>query len=217
MIGSIDDFKSRLREIDTLIVYARSNQRVLDKYQLFNKSAMVLLCSHFEVFVEAFIAEHVDALRVCYKSATLPQYMKDNYINDTIKALKDLDKPSKKQKPLKALFQLHDSVSAAMTDIRDLELNMKYGFGKHGQEETEKLFKKFGFESFVSSSGFTDPFKKINSAINIRNNIIHEGSAPSLTHIVLGTYKDAFLNFANNLEQHVLSNQMRLYGTVLYV
>lgn len=217
MIGSIDDFKRRLAEIDILIAYARVNQRVLDKYQLFNKSAIVLLCSHFEVFVEAFIAEHVDALKSCYKSSTLPQYMKDNYINDTIKAIKDMDKPSRKQKPLKALFQLHDSVSSAMTSIRDLELDMKYSFGKHGQEETAKLFKKFGFESFVNSSAFQGPFDKINSAISIRNNIIHDGSTPSLTHVDLGTYKDAFLVFANNLEQNVLSNQMAYYGKELYV
>ena len=217
MIGSIDDFKRRLVEIDTLIGYARANQRALDKYQLFNKSAIVLLCSHFEVFVEAFIAEHVDALKSSYRSSSLPQYMKDNYINDTIKVLKNLDKPSKKQKPLKALFQLHDSVSIAMTAIRDLELDMKYSFGKHGQEDTEKLFKKFGFENFVNSTAFQDPFIKINSAIYIRNNIIHEGSAPSLTHVSLATYKDEFLNFANNLEQYVLNNQMTYYGMELYV
>ena len=217
MIGSIDDFKIRLAEIDTLIAYARANQRVLDKYQLFNKTAIVLLCSHFEVFVEAFIAEHVDALKACYKSDALPQYMKDNYVNDTIKALKDLDKPSRKQKPLKALFRLHDSASAAMSTIRDLELDMKYSFGRHGQEETEKLFKKFGFESFVRSVDFQDPFKKINSAINIRNNIIHEGSSPSLTHVGLGTYKSVFLAFADNLEQYVLANQIAYYGKVVYL
>lgn len=216
MIGSVDDFKNRLSEIDTLIVYARANQRVLDKYQLFNKSAIVLLCSHFEVFVEAFIAEHVDVLKSCYESGTLPQYMKDNYINDTIKALRDLDKPSKKQKQLKALFQLHDSISVAMTTVRDLELDMKYAFGKHGQEETEKLFKKFGFEGFVNSHSFQDPFKKINSAIYIRNNIIHEGSAPSLTHVVLDEYKTEFLRFADNLEQYVLNNQTSYYGKKYY-
>lgn len=216
MIGAVDDFRNRLAEIDMLITYARANQRVLDKYQLFNKAAIVLLCSHFEVFVEAFIADHVDALKTCYSSGTLPQYMKDNYINDTIKALKDLDNPSQKQRPLKALFQLHDSVSTAMTTIKDLELDMKYAFGKHGQEETGKLFKKFGFEGFVDSSDFLVPFRKINSAINIRNNIIHEGSTPSLTHVDLVAFKDEFLKFANNLEQHVLSNQMAYYEKVLY-
>lgn len=217
MIGSIDDFKNRLAEIDTLIAYARANQRVIDKYQLFNKSAIVLLCSHFEVFVESFIADHVDALKGCYSNDSLPQFMKENYINDTIKALKGLSRPSKKQKPLKALFKLHDSVSVPMATIGDLELDMKYSFGKHGQEETEKLFKKFGFESFVNSVEFQEPFKKINSAINIRNNIIHEGSAPSLTHVGLRTFKDEFLNFANNLEQHILDNQTAYYGKVLDV
>lgn len=217
MIVSIDDFKRQLAEIDTLVAYARANQRALDKYKLFNKSAIVLLCSHFEVFVEAFISEHVDVMRACYKSGTLPQYMKDNYINDTIKALKNLQKPSMKQKTLKALFRLHDSVSINMSAIADLELDMKYSFGKHGQEDTERLFRKFGFETFVTSLEFQEPFRKINSAINIRNHIIHEGSAPSLSHEDLIKYKKEFLKFADGLEQHVLKNQTAYYGRIYYV
>lgn len=217
MIVSVDDFKNRLSEIDTLINYARANQHVLDKYKLFNKTAIVLLCSHFEVFVEAFISEHVDVLKACYQSGNLPQYMKDNYINDTIKALKELSVPSRKQKPLKALFRLHDSMSVSMNTIADLVLDMKYSFGKHGQEDTERLFRKFGFGSFVSTTSFQNPFKKINSAIYIRNNIIHEGTAPTLTHVDLGTYKDEFLKFADELEQHVLNNQVAYYGKEYYV
>lgn len=140
MIGSVDDFKRRLSEIEILITYARNNQRTLDKYKLFNKTAIVLLCSHFEVFVETFIAEHVDVLKSSYNSTTLPQYMKDNYIDDTVKAYKDNPQPSKKQKPLKALFQLHSSSAVSMSSLNDLMLEIKYGFGKHGQGETDKLF-----------------------------------------------------------------------------
>lgn len=217
MIESVDDFRSRLTEIDTLIAYARANTRNLDKYKLFNKTAIVLLCSHFEVFVEAFIAEHVDVIRACYQSGTIPQYMKDNYIDDTFKALRGLANPSKKQKPLKALFKLHDSSSVNMMTINDLELDMKYSFGKHGQEDTEKLFKKFGFGFFVNSPSFQDPFKKINSAIFIRNNIIHEGTAPTLSHADVIIYKNEFLCFANGLEQFVLNNQHSFYGKQYYI
>ena len=216
MIESVDDFRSRLTEIHTLIAYARANTRNLDKYKLFNKTAIVLLCSHFEVFVEAFIAEHVDVIRACYQSGTIPQYMKDNYIDDTIKALKGLSNPSKKQKPLKALFKLHDSTSVNMTAINDLELDMKYSFGKHGQEDTERLFNKFGFGDFVNSSSFQDPFKKINSAISIRNNIIHEGSAPTLSHADVIIYMNEFLVFADGLEHYILNNQLDYYGKLYY-
>lgn len=216
MIGSIDDFKRQLVEVDLLITYAKVNQRALDRYKLFNKTAIILLCSHFEVFVEAFVAEHVDVMKACYRSNTLPQYMKDNYINDTIKALKELQKPSKKQKPLRALFKLHDSTSFDMNSITDLELDVKYSFGKHGQQDTERLFEKFGFESFVASSAFKEPFQKINSAIYIRNNIIHEGTAPTLSHSDVVKYKNEFLKFADGLEQYVLTNQNFLYGKVYY-
>lgn len=216
MIESIDDFRNSLTEVDTLVLYARRNVSYIEKYKLFNKTAIILLCSHFEVFVEAFISEHVDVLKKCYRSDSLPQYMKDNYINDTIKGLKDLAFPSRKVKPLKALFRLHDSVSTNMATIGDLELDMRYTFGKHGQEETEKIFKKFGFEAFVNSSSFQDPFRKMNSAISIRNNIIHEGSAPSLTHSDVEGFEQEFLRFANDLELYVLNNQVLLYSRVYY-
>ena len=216
MIDSVDAFKERIKEIDILLTYARNNQRTLDKYKLFNKTAVVLLCTHFEVFVESFIAEHVDVLRICYKSDTIPQYMKDNYINDTIKSLKDLACPSKKAKPLRALFRLHDSKVLDMSAISDLEIDMKYSFGKHGQDDTAKLFRKFGFAAFVDSPSFKAPFRNINSAINIRNNIIHEGSAPNLSHNDVIMYKNDFLKFAGDLESHVLANQEKYYGKVYY-
>ena len=216
MIDSVDAFKEYIKEIDILLSYARMNQSKLDRYKLFNKTAVVLLCTHFEVFVESFIAEHVDALRACYKSDTMPQYMKDNYVNDTIKALSDLPFPSKKTKPLKALFRLHDSKVLEMTAISDLEIDMKYSFGKHGQEDTARLFCKFGFKAFVDSPSFKEPFRNINSAINIRNNIIHEGSAPNLSHNDVIMYKNDFLKFATDLELHVLAKQVNYYGKEYY-
>ena len=216
MIGSVDDFRNRLSEIDTLMVYAQANKKKLEKYKLFNKTAIVLLCSHFEVFIEAFIAEHVDVLKSCFDSDSIPQYMKDNYIIDTFMSLKYLTKPSKKSKPLTALFRLHGDHSVNMSSLNDLILDMKYSFGKHGQEETEKLFKKFGLDSFVASACFKDSFRKINSAISIRNNIIHEGSAPTLSHADLIDYKSSCLSFAEGLENHILTNQVSYYSKEYY-
>lgn len=216
MIGSVDDFKNRLSEIDILIDYAQKNQHNLNRYKLFNKISVVLLCSHFEVFIEAFISEHVDALKTCYNSTNMPQYMKNNYIDDTFTTLKGLARPSSKARPLNALFKLHGDRPMRMTDISDLILNTKYSFGKHGQEETEKLLKKFGFDTFIETPIFKDSFRKINSAISIRNNIIHEGTAPTLSHADVKTYKNSFLDFADALEQHVMTDQIRYYGKEHY-
>ena len=103
-----------------------------------------------------------------------------------------------------------------MSSLNDLLLDIKYGFGKHGQAETDKLFKKFGFGDFVKTTTYQDSFRKINSAISIRNNIIHEGSAPTLSHVDVVDYKGSFLKFAEGLEQHILSNQENYYSKVVY-
>lgn len=216
MIASADDFRGKLSEIDVLIKYARTNQRSLDKYKLFIKISIVLMCSHFEVFVEAFLAEHIDVLKKCYNSKNLPQYMKDNYINDTLTYYKKIASPSKKQLPLKALFLLHGDTAMSMNSLNNLILDVKYGFGKHGQEETSRLLKKFGFERFVNSSDYQEAFNEINSAISIRNNIIHEGTAPTLSLEDVIKYKNGFLKFANSWEQFVISKQNEYYGRVVY-
>lgn len=216
MIESIEDFRNNLKEVDVLMSYSRANQKSIVKFKLFNKTAIVLLCSYFEVFIEAFISEHVDTLKLHYDSGSIPQYMKDNYIDDTLKALRDLPYPSRKPKKLKALFKLHDSSPTRITEISDLELDIKYAFGKHGQEDTARLLKKFGFKSFVESDDFLEPFKSINSAISIRNNVIHEGCAPTLSYQDLVTYKKEFEKFASGLEQHLLANQIMYYGATVY-
>lgn len=216
MIESIVDFKNNLKEIDILSSYSRANRKSVEKYKLFSKTAMVLLCSHFESFVEAFISEHVDALKACYNSGNIPQYMKDNYVNDTIKALKNLSEPSKSKKLLNALFKLHDSTTVDMSNLNDLELDMRYSFGKHGQGETERVFKKFGLKAFVESEDFKVPFRRINSAISIRNNVIHEGSAPTLSYEDLKNYRNAFLQFVDALQKHIMKNQELYYGMVFF-
>ena len=213
---SINDFKNNLKEVDILMSYSRVNKKSLDKYKLFNKMAIVLLCCHFESFIEAFISEHVDMLKACYNSGNIPQYMKDNYVNDAFETLKNRSKPSSDKKTLNALFKLHDSAIVDMSNLNDLKLDMKYSFGKHGQEETEKIFNKFGLNSFVASVEFKTSFKVINSAISIRNNIIHEGSAPTLSYEDLSRYVSNFLKFADGLYNHIMKNQKQYYGKIIY-
>lgn len=216
MIVSIDDFKSNLSEIDILIEYANANKHTLSKYKLFNKTAVVLLCSHFEVFIESFIAEHIDLIKACYSSIDMPQYMKDNYINDTIRAYRDDPQPSKRQEPLKALTRLLGDSNLELSELGDLVLNVKFSFGKHGQKEVDRLFVKFGLEDFVVTDIYKNAFRDINSVISIRNNIIHEGSAPTLSHEDVIRYKSGILKFAEELEHHIVNNQLGYYGKIIY-
>ena len=93
---------------------------------------------------------------------------------------------------------------------------MRFSIGKHGQKETERIFTKFGLKSFIESSSFISAFGTINSAVAMRNNIIHEGSTPSLTHVDVENYKDAFLEFSSALENHMILNQRLYYGKNIY-
>lgn len=57
-MDSIDQIRQNMSEVDMLLNYASQNANDVQKYQLFNKAAVVLLSTKFEVFLEDFIDEH---------------------------------------------------------------------------------------------------------------------------------------------------------------
>lgn len=53
---------------------------------------------------------------------------------------------------------------------------------------------------------------KINSLIEIRNNVIHQDSTPSMTHQTIDGYKMNLLEFAEALESHIEKNKELYYN-----
>lgn len=54
-MDSIDQIRQNMSEVDMLLNYASQNANDVQIYQLFNKTAVVLLSTKFEVFLEDFI------------------------------------------------------------------------------------------------------------------------------------------------------------------
>ena len=54
-MDSIDQIRQNMSEVDMLLNYASQNANDVQKYQLFNKAAVVLLSTKFEVFLEDFM------------------------------------------------------------------------------------------------------------------------------------------------------------------
>lgn len=200
---SFDDFYSALEEVDILVNEASINEGN-DKYPTFNKSAIVLMCTKFEAFIEGVLEE--------YASWTLLNVF-NNALNDGFKlhlenmVLTEIDKTkvnkAKKQQNVRKLLELHGE--DRILGIMKYKFDNNFNYGKHGSKELIKLLTKFGIESILD-----DDFKSKFDGLNgIRNNIIHQDSTPTLTHIDVHTYMLEFKGFAYKVN-NILKSHMRV-------
>jgi hypothetical protein len=188
-LNATDDFYNAIKEVQLLLKYAARNQRNVPKYRTFNKAATVLLCAKFESFIENFLDEYAFELIRKTTNKTLCEELLEHIIDDIIEHLETAK--SDKTKRRKYIDKIAYICSA--NENTDLEtyrehINSKLKIGKHGQNEIQRLLKKFGFNSILESSSMYAFFQQFNSLNSIRNNIVHEDATPSLTHTDVQNY-----------------------------
>lgn len=210
---SIDHFKSNLREIDTLLEYAKDNESDVEKYQLFNKVAIVLLSTKFEVFLEDFIEEHSLRCLEGHTNLTLPAELKETYATTAAESIINEKNKDKKRQYLTSIVTLFNTHETKLQGLHIIRPSLKFNYGKHGQKEIEKMFSRHGLNPFFTEESDTkNILMKINSLIEIRNNVIHQDSTPSMTHQTIDGYKMNLLEFAKILESHIEKNKALYYN-----
>ncbi|CAH0334561.1 hypothetical protein FVB9288_00149 [Flavobacterium sp. CECT 9288] len=204
---SVNDFKEAIKEIHILIENANLSISDNLKYRTFNKSSIVLLCGKFESFIECFLEEFGYYILNNFSNKQLEAYIKEHLIDILIK---DLD--NKKNNPTKRGEILMKFVKILGNDevlCNEFEINSKFSYGKHGQSEVTKLLKKFGFNEFAASEENKIFYQKFNSLNNIRNNILHQDSTPTLTHQDVENYLVILETFIENIHKEgvrIISN-----------
>lgn len=211
-MDSIDDFRKRLKEIDILVCYARHNAKDITKYQIFNKVAIILLITKFEVFVESFMDEHSRKVLEQHTNMTFPMSVKGHYIETAIARAYEKKTVDKKEEIIKNLLCLYSSKEEKLLSLIGIRPKLTFSLGKHGQNELEEMFKCHGMERFIKSSEVLPLLEKINSMIAIRNNIIHEDATPSLTHIDVEQYQQALIKLIDLLEKDIKQNAQEYYN-----
>jgi HEPN superfamily RiboL-PSP-like protein len=194
LIATTEFFGEALKEIKLLISYSKRNRNDFLRYATFNKSAIVLLCSKFESYLESSLEEYA-YLHLKYSSnKNIDAHIYDSVVEEIIESMEIVKNNRTKLKPqLNSLAELCGN--AEFSPIDHLSVNAKFSYGKHGQKEVEKLLKRFGFSAFAKREESSHFFKKFNSLNFIRNNIIHEDATPSLTDKDVEKYLDTISNF----------------------
>lgn len=195
---AVEDFQDACHEVDLLIYYSKRNGKDLRKYATFNKAAIVLLCAKFEAFFESFLEEYAFFHLNISSNHSLDRSLY-NHLVDCI--LNNIEFYKGKQDKRKDFINKLEVLCGAVEirPINSYQIDPKLKFGKHGQNEIQRLLKAFGFSEYSTKDDVKSFFITFNSLNSIRNNIIHEDATPSLTHQNVKSYLDAVKLFIDGL------------------
>jgi len=192
-------FNEALKEINLLISYSRRNKNDFLKYATFNKSAIVLLCSKFESYIENALQEYSYLHLKNSSNKSVDSHIFENVVEEIMGNLELTKNNRVKRRPhLNSIAEFCGSEECSPID--HYSVKAKFNYGKHGQKEVEKLLNKFGFSEITKTESSANFFKQFNSLNFIRNNIIHEDATPSLTDKDVEKYLKIISDFINDLD-----------------
>lgn len=210
------DFLRTLEEVDILLTSAEVEIREEAKYAAYNKSALLLLASKFENFVEIAAEVYVYLVNgLNLRSSLVPESLKLHHTFSMVSKLENYKtKKSDNHTEIKELLGEIGTLWALDAQFNRLNVPCKFNYGKHGEKELVKLFSPIGIKDiFVEvdvyipdeSMGTEGTQKKVdfkgtfNSVVSMRNNILHQNASPNLTHEFIREQKLIFQNFAEAL------------------
>lgn len=214
---SLHKFNVALREVIILIrrfKLEESKSRTISNIYL--KSALILLTSKFEAFLENVVSEYIDKLNNLLSVEQLPEIIKVHHTKEQMENFyfcfqktKEQDKRNKIINYMKDLSLLWQNDTSA----KPIKISNKFNFGRHGQEAINDLFYRIGFENILDEITITEKIKtidgdeeeqidfkaKINEITNKRNTIIHNDTSITFTKEELICYIQYLKQFSNKL------------------
>jgi RiboL-PSP-HEPN len=226
VLTNATDFISNLKEVQVLLSAADSHEHSEIEYAAFNKSALLLLTSKFENFLESIAEDYIaciNSLQPC--SNLIPIELR---LQHTFKMLASIENYKLKHKKSDAVDTFTKLGELWISDISysNLDIDCKFSYGKHGEAELNKLFSGIGIDNIFEKvkvikqqetileekdDTIKSDFKSIFNSVNgIRNNILHQDASPTLTTRTVCDYKEDFELFAGELEKFLNSELSNL-------
>lgn len=210
-------FKNSLKEVENLEELAdlfKNNIDEVSYYRALNKTAILLLGSKFEVFLEESVFEFVEKINeLRIEKQKIPTYLKVKHsqqiLDEVYKIYKHDAKIFKVEQHLKKLSDFWNEKCECI----QLNINNKFNYGSHGSNEIIELFKNINIENvflkvnivkvrdgMLGEENIKVDFKgELNSFINMRNAITHLDQTANLTHLDVIKYRELFILFSEEL------------------
>ncbi len=200
-IESADDFASTLAEVEVLLREAdesapgrpREDER---RASVLNKAALLLLTGKFESFLESAAEEFLFAVnQVGGRASQVPLRLLAEHSVRAVVAIEQRLSGGDLA-GVAAIFAALGKRWSEAEPCNDLVVSCKFSYGKHGENEIIRLFKRLGVDDVFERVAVVDDSKElydgqtaspvdvkglVNSLTGIRNNILHQDETPNLT------------------------------------
>jgi hypothetical protein len=214
-VNNLNEFQDVLEEVDALIelsrIYENNDER---KFSACKKSAILLLSSKFETFVETLVENYISQINsLSIPLQRLPESILYQHTLHYIGNIESNSKHPHKENEVKQVFRKIARIWGTHDEVVSLNIEAKFNYGRHGEKELNKLFKKIGFDNIFSEvtileeqeSLLEDDLQEVdiknifNSVNNLRNNILHQDASPSIGLDSVEKYRKNLEDFAKEL------------------
>ncbi|WP_139995542.1 MAE_28990/MAE_18760 family HEPN-like nuclease [Kurthia sp. Dielmo] len=218
---SYNKLHNALSEVRVLIDFAYDYETTQLKYSALNKSALLLLTSKFEVFVEDIIQEYVEKINsIKPKNINISEQIK---LKHTMYKLKELngtiEHDHKKEINIEILKNIAKLWQESEECFDSLTISNKFNYGKHGANELQKIFSNINIsdvfstivlysdeeETMLEEANIIDFKTTFNNIVNLRNRITHQDITPNLTHKQIEGYMKILDNFSNEVCKYLFA------------
>ncbi|QOJ16258.1 MAG: hypothetical protein HRU76_01010 [Phycisphaeraceae bacterium] len=200
-LETADDFAATLAEVELLLRESdeaapggpREDER---RAAVLNKAALLLMTGKFEAFLETAAEDFLFAVnQVGGATRFIPPRMLAEHSVKAVAGI-DLKLSGGDIAGVSAIFAGLAKMWGNVDPCSDLAIACKFNYGKHGESEVIKLFKRFGIDDVFAQVPVVDDATEryegqapplvdvkgmVNSLTGIRNNILHQDESPSLT------------------------------------
>lgn len=204
------DFTHSIKEVTCLLEIARSGEGAHPAHSALLKSSVLLLMTKVESFLESILEECRYFLEQCdLKTSVLPTEM----IVAILQSIFDDSLIAKvRSGNIQALEKLkHLAPILSGSRCENLPIEIKFSYGRHGENEVRKMFRRMGVADVFHSVGILQDqqasaenfssviIADINSLTAIRNNIIHSDASPAFTVEQIEGFVERFSRFSSSV------------------
>ncbi len=150
-IESAEEFVSSLSEVELLLResddsapgQAREDER---RVAVMNKAALLLLTGKFEAFLESAAEDFLFAVNTIGATARhIPERLLEEH---SVRAVQAIDQKLNNGDlaGVRLTFTALGKMWSEVEPCADLDVSCKFNYGRHGEDEVIKLFRRFGFD-----------------------------------------------------------------------
>lgn len=199
------DFAEALDEVRSLLLLASVEGRPTAEHSALLKSSILLLATKVEGFLEAAADEaRYNLLSRSPQASALPSDLVVAVLQSTIDEAFLMKLRAGNSQAIERLKGISEYIADG--PLTSLPLDVRFSYGKHGEKEVRRLFRRLGIvdifeeltraDNIAGESELRGLLADINSLTAIRNNIIHSDASPSLTVSQVAGFVDRFSRFS---------------------